>query len=255
MLGGRKACSNAPQSPATIPSMVEPEVEILLEKGPCLVVNKPAGLLTQAPPGIDSLERRVKEFLKQRDHKPGNVYLGVPHRLDRPASGAIVLARHVRAARRLAEQFEARTVRKVYWACVEGHLAPAMGTWIDWMRKIPDQPRAELVPPEHPEARQAILHYRTLGVFDWGTWVEIELETGRMHQVRIQAAARGHPVLGDTTYGSKTPFGPPCEDWRLRPIALHARELHFRHPMTYEPLAVVAPPPPQWQALVGPQSG
>lgn len=236
---------------ATIPCMCDPAVEILLEKGPCLVVNKPAGLLTQAPPGIDSLERRVKAFLQQRENKPGNVYLGVPHRLDRPASGALVLARHVRAARRLAEQFEARTVRKVYWACVAGHIAGAEGTWSDWVRKVPDQPRAELVPPDHPEAREAVLHYRTLGVFEWGTWLEIELETGRMHQVRLQAASRGHPVLGDALYGSAIPFGPQHEDWRLRPIALHARQLHFRHPMTHEPLDVVAPTPPQWQALLG----
>lgn len=231
--------------------MSEPPVEILLESGPCLVVNKPAGLLTQAPPGIDSLERRVKEFLKQRDHKPGNVYLGVPHRLDRPASGALVLARHVRAARRLAEQFQARTVRKTYWACVAGHVTPAEGTWRDWLRKVPDQPRAEQVPADHPDAREAILHYRTLGVFEWGTWLEIELETGRMHQVRVQAAIRGHPVLGDAMYGSQVPFGPPLEDWRQRPIALHARQLQFRHPMTHEPLEVIAPTPPLWQTLVG----
>lgn len=241
--------------PATILGMTTPAVEILLEQGPCLVVNKPPGLLTQAPPGIDSLERRVKAYLKQRENKPGNVYLGVPHRLDRPASGALVLARHVRAARRLAEQFEARTVRKVYWACVAGEVVPAEGTWRDWVRKVPDEPRAELVPPEHPDAREAILHYRTLGVFAWGTWLEIELETGRTHQVRIQAAARGHPVLGDALYGSKVPFGPPVEDWRLQPIALHGRQLHFRHPMTHEPLEVIAPAPPLWHDIVGSAPG
>lgn len=232
-----------------------PAVGILLEDGPCLVVNKPPGLLTQAPPGIDSLERRVKEYLKQRENTPGNVYLGVPHRLDRPASGALVLARHVRAARRLAEQFEARTVRKVYWACVAGEVLPAEGTWHDWLRKVPDQPRAELVPPEHPHAREANLHYRTLGVFAWGTWLEIELETGRTHQVRIQAAARGHPVLGDALYGSQMALGPPLEDWRLRPIALHARQLHFRHPMTHAPLEVIAPTPPLWKTLLGTAAG
>ncbi len=240
---------------ARIPRMSEPVVEILLEQGPCLVVNKPPGLLTQATPGIDSLEWRVKEFLKQREQKAGNVYLGVPHRLDRPASGAIVLARHVRAARRLAEQFEARTVRKVYWACVGGRVVPAEGTWRDWVRKVPDQARAEPVPPDHPDAREAILRYRTLGVFEWGTWLEVELETGRMHQVRIQAAARGHPVLGDAMYGSEVPFGPPVADWRLRAIALHARALHFRHPMTHEALEVTAPTPPEWVALLGPAAG
>jgi 23S rRNA pseudouridine1911/1915/1917 synthase len=93
---------------------------LLYESGPCYVVNKPSGLLTQAPPGIDSLEARMKELLKAREQKEGNVYLGVPHRLDRPVSGAMVLARHARAARRLSEQFEARTVHKKFWACVSG---------------------------------------------------------------------------------------------------------------------------------------
>src|SRR5438552_3592353 len=95
-------------------------IEILYEQGPCLVVHKPAGLLTQAPPGIDSLERRLKSFFKQRDALPGNVYLGMPHRLDRPVSGAVVVARHVRACRRLSDQFSGRLVGKRYWACIEG---------------------------------------------------------------------------------------------------------------------------------------
>src|SRR5689334_12976722 len=112
-----------------------PGFDILYEQGPCLVVNKPPGLLTQAPPGIDSLELRVKRFLKAREHQPGNVYLGVPHRVDRPVSGVIVLAKHVRAARRLSEQFEARTVRKIYWALVEGHVTPESGTWTDQLKK------------------------------------------------------------------------------------------------------------------------
>ena len=96
--------------------------DILLEDGPVLVVNKPGGLLTQAPPAIDSVEKRVKAFIKHRDHKPGRVYLGVPHRLDRPVSGALVLTRHVRAARRICDQFERREVSKLYWCWVEGRL-------------------------------------------------------------------------------------------------------------------------------------
>ena len=96
------------------------ELEILYDNGPCLVVNKPAGVLTQAPAGIDSMEVRVKAFYREREEKEGNIYLGLPHRLDRPVSGAIVFARHVRAAQRLSSQFENRTVTKVYWAVVEG---------------------------------------------------------------------------------------------------------------------------------------
>ncbi len=95
-------------------------LEILYDNGPCLVVNKPPGILTQAPAGIDSLEVQVKAFYREREQKEGNIYLGLPHRLDRPVSGAIVFARHVRAAQRLSSQFENRTVTKVYWAVVEG---------------------------------------------------------------------------------------------------------------------------------------
>jgi 23S rRNA pseudouridine1911/1915/1917 synthase len=226
--------------------MSEAAIAILYEVGPCLVVNKPAGLLTQAPPGIDSLELRIKAFLAKRDNKLGRVYLGVPHRLDRPASGALVFGKHSRAAQRLSKQFERRQVRKVYWACVSGAVDPAEGTWINYTRKVPDEPRAEVVGPEHPEGREAILRYRTLGTFGWGTWLELTLETGRMHQARVQAAARGHPILGDTQYGSTIPFGPQFEDPRLRAIALHARTLSFQHPMTRQPVAVTAPVPTAW---------
>ncbi len=230
-------------------------VDILLEDGPVLVVNKPGGLLTQAPPGIDSLESRIKMLLKHRDNKPGKVYLGVPHRLDRPASGAMVFARHSRAARRLAEQFEGRMIEKTYWAMVEGCVSPDTGTWTDSLRKIPNVAEAEVVASDHPEGREAVLHYRTLwngppGLFKFDsphTLLEITLETGRMHQVRVQAASRGHPLLGDEQYGSTTPFGPQEEDARLRWIALHAVRLAFRHPMTRVPITVEAPLPDAWK--------
>jgi 23S rRNA pseudouridine1911/1915/1917 synthase len=224
-------------------------VEILYEEGPCLVVNKPSGLLTQSPPGIDSLENRIKEFLKVRDHKPGKVYLGVPHRLDRPASGAMVFAKHVRAARRLAEQFEARVVRKRYWACVSGQVQPAEGIWRDRVRKVPEQARAEIAAPDQPDAREAVLRYRTLASDASGAWLEIELETGRMHQIRVQAGSRGHPLWGDALYGSTVAFGERFDDARLRAIALHAYRLEFRHPMTHEPVAVDAPPPAGWPSF------
>lgn len=230
-------------------SELAPSIDILYEEGPCLVVAKPAGLLTQAPPGIDSIESRIKAYLKERDSKPGNVYLGVPHRLDRPASGALVFARHVRAARRLSEQFEARTVRKTYWAAVEGIGLPEAGTWRDFVRKIPEEPRAEVVPEEHADAREAVLHYRVRGSGDGWTWLEIELETGRMHQVRLQCASHGYPVLGDAMYGASATFGEQQEDERLRSIALHARRLEFRHPMTHVEVSVEAPLSDDWRQL------
>ena len=226
-------------------------VDILYEEGPCLVALKPPGLLTQAPPGIDSMELRLKVFLREREKTQGKVYLGVPHRLDRPASGAMVFARHVRAARRLAAQFEARRVEKLYWALVEGVVTPAAGTWTDCLRKIPDQARAEVVAADHPEGRQAVLHYRTRAALDGVCWLEIELETGRTHQVRIQAASRGHPILGDGQYGARVPFGIQHEDERLRAIALHARSLRFSHPKSKAAVCVTAPVGEDWHALIG----
>ncbi len=222
-------------------------VELLYDAHPCLVVCKPGALLTQAPPGIDSLEVRVRAFLQERDSRDGKVYLGVPHRLDRPASGALVLARNVRATRRLAEQFEMRTVEKTYWVLVEGHVQPEHATWRDFMRKIPDQPRAEIVPATHPQARLAILRYRVLRYEEQGSWLEVRLETGRTHQIRVQMASRGHPVLGDEQYGSSRPFGPQVDDVRDRWIALHARQLAFDHPKSRERIMVTAPLPAIWE--------
>jgi 23S rRNA pseudouridine1911/1915/1917 synthase len=230
-------------------SAVDP-VDILYEEGPCLAVLKPSGVLTQAPPGIDSMEVRLKSHLKTRENKTGNIYLGVPHRLDRPVSGAMVFARHARACRRLSEQFEGRTVGKVYWACVAGRVEPERGTWQDTMRKVPGEARAELVAASHPDARRATLHYRTLGQTRHGCWLEIELETGRTHQIRIQAASRGHAVLGDTQYGSTIAFGPQPDDLRLRAIALHALRLTFQHPMTWQDVTVEAPLPAAWREWV-----
>jgi 23S rRNA pseudouridine1911/1915/1917 synthase len=229
--------------------MVDEQVKLLYEAGPVLVVRKPAGLLTQAPPGIDSLEARIKSWIKLRDSKPGNVYLGVPHRLDRPVSGALIFARHARAARRISEQFEGRLVQKIYWACVAGAITPEAGTWTDFVRKVPGEPRAEIVPADHPEGREAVLHYRVLSQHAWGSWLAIELETGRTHQIRVQAASRGHAVFGDQLYGSIEPFGPQHEDQRLRAIALHGRSITFRHPMTQEMVSITAPLTDEWQQL------
>jgi 23S rRNA pseudouridine1911/1915/1917 synthase len=213
-------------------------------------VAKPAALLTQGvPPGIPTLEAQVKAYLKERYHKPGNVYLGIPHRLDRPVSGVVVFARNTKAARRLAEQFRERQVCKVYWAAVEGEVQPPEGRWEDWLRKLSEEARSEPAEPEAPGARQAILRYRRLGPCDGGTLLELTPETGRMHQLRLQAALRGWPVRGDQLYGARLPFGPPAELPRDRMIALHARSLTFLHPIRFEPLTVVAPLPAAWQAL------
>ncbi len=226
-------------------------LKILYDDGPVLVVNKPSGLLTQAPAGIESLETRVKEFFRRREGKSddASIYLGLPHRLDRPVSGAIVLARHARAAQRLSAQFEERTVSKAYWAFVEGVVTPAEGTWTDFLHKRHGMAQAEVVDALHPAAKHAVLHYRVMWQGMPGAWLEIELETGRTHQIRVQAASRGHAVAGDSQYGSALTFGDAALALRDRPIALHARQLGFRHPMRDESVDVVAPLPESWGAL------
>jgi 23S rRNA pseudouridine1911/1915/1917 synthase len=226
---------------------MNPGFDLLYEEGPCFVINKPGGVLTQAVPGVDSVEVRIKAFLKQREGKTsGDVYLGVPHRLDRPVSGAMVFARNIRATRRLAEQFEGRMVDKLYWALVQGAVPDEEGTWRDFTRKVPDEPRAEIVDRLHPDARLAVLNYRVRQRLGDVTWLEIKLETGRMHQIRLQVAARGFPIVGDAQYGSSRIFGPQTEDWRERWIGLHARLICFRHPMSRERVEVTAPLPQAW---------
>ena len=225
-------------------------LHILFEDNHCLAVNKPPGLLSQGVPhGVPTLEAQVKAYLKDKYHKPGNVYLGIPHRLDRPVSGVIVFARNTKAARRLAEQFQQRQVEKIYWAVVEGTVAPAEGAWEDWLLKVPDEARAERAAPDIPGARHALLHYRVLQAVAAGTLLELRPHTGRTHQIRVQAAGRGWPVVGDTLYGSPKMLGSEADPPRDRPIALHARSLTFLHPIRYEPLTLTAPPPPFWAGL------
>jgi 23S rRNA-/tRNA-specific pseudouridylate synthase len=246
-------------------------LEILYDNGPVLVINKRAGILTQAPVGIDSLEVQVKAFYRQREEKAGNIYLGLPHRLDRPVSGAIVFARHVRAAQRLSAQFENRTVTKIYWAVVQGNVEGDEGTWTDHLHKRHGMSQSIVVPADDPRGKIAIMRYRVRGrghiaqPFRLGgsskrespgpedraiyTWLEIELETGRTHQIRVQCASRGHAVIGDSQYGSTAIFGEQFEDERLRAIALHARQLGFNHPMTNAAVDVIAPLPAAWESF------
>ncbi|MDO5554267.1 MAG: RNA pseudouridine synthase [Planctomycetia bacterium] len=227
--------------------------DIIYEEGPVLAVNKEPGLLTQAPAGIDSLELRVKDYLTRKGGKTGKCYLGVPHRLDRPASGLILFATNSRATNRLSEQFRARTVEKRYWALAEGHVPEESGVWRDYMRKIPGKAEAELVPPIHPDAREAVLRYEVKGRFPGFTWLEIELETGRTHQIRLQCASRGFPLLGDAQYGSTVPFGEQYEDERLRAIALHSRHMVFVHPTTKASIVLEAPLRAAWNLIDSPQ--
>lgn len=226
-------------------------LDVLFEDNHCLALAKPAGLLTQgAPAGIPTLEAMARAYLKDKYHKAGNVYLGIPHRLDRPVSGVVLFTRSSKAAARLAEQFANRTVTKVYWAVVDcpGEPPPEEGTWEDHLLKHADEARSEVVPADTAGARHAVLHFRRLQTFADGCLLEVRPQTGRMHQIRVQAAARGWPVRGDVLYGSQQPFGPPAELPRDRVIALHGRSLTFLHPIRYEPLTVTAPPPESFRA-------
>jgi 23S rRNA pseudouridine1911/1915/1917 synthase len=237
--------------------MTPPTLDVLYEDNHCLAVAKPAALLTQGvPPGIPTLESLARDYLKHKYHKPGRVYLGIPHRLDRPVSGVVLFAKSSKAAARLAEQFAGRKVGKVYWALVErdpaGEAPPGEGDWEDWLLKHPEEARSERVEPDRPGARRAFLRYRRLALFADGAVLELRPETGRMHQIRVQAAARGWPVRGDQLYGGRLSFGPPAELPRERHIALHGRELTFLHPIRYEPITVTAPLPATWQPWAPP---
>jgi 23S rRNA pseudouridine1911/1915/1917 synthase len=213
-----------------------------------MLVYKPGGLLTQAPPHIESLELKMKRYLRERDSKLGKVYLGVPHRLDRPVSGVMVLALHQRAAKRISDQFQRRDVNKTYWACVAGVKLPEQGTWVDFMRKVTGEARSEICDETADGAKRAVLHYRVLQQRAEKSWLEIELETGRTHQIRLQCGSRDVPIVGDFPYGSNQKFGEHHEDERRRCIALHARHLRLRHPMLDKYIEQTAELPLSWKA-------
>ncbi len=166
-----------------------------------------------------------------------------------------MFGRHVRATQRLAKQFQERTVGKTYWALVEGRVEPDEGTWLDHLHKRHGMAQAIVVPEDDPRGKHAVLHYVVRGRSDNATWLEITLETGRTHQIRVQAASRGHAVLGDAQYGATIPFGVQHELERDRQIALHARCLSFRHPMRDEQVSVTAPLPQSWNAVFGEGEG
>jgi len=220
--------------------MKPPPLEVLYEDNHLLVVNKPAGLPTMGvSPDRPSLLTVAKEYVKRRYHKPGNVYLGILSRLDAPVTGVVLLARTSKAARRLTEQFRTRAVEKLYWALVEGTIDPPEATCEDWLARDKRHRRMHVVGPTMPGAQLARLRYRRLAALGICSLLEITLETGRKHQIRLQLAERGHPILGDRKYGSMRPWSPG--------IALHARRLTVAHPIGGHSLTFEAPPPGPWQ--------
>jgi len=197
---------------------------VLYEDNHLIAVNKPAGMLTQPAEGInDSLENTVKEYLKNKYSKPGNVFLGVVHRLDRPVSGIVIFAKTSKALSRVNAMIRDREMRKTYCALVEGHLKEDSGILEHFLRH--GDHIAHVCRPHDPGAKIARLHYKTLEKNETTTLLEIDLETGRYHQIRAQCAAVGCPIVGDAKYGSRTPFADGA-------IALHHSCLKLHHPVT-----------------------
>jgi len=213
-----------------------PQLEVLFEDNHLLVINKPVGLPTQGVvEGAASVVTAAKAYLKQKYQKPGNVYLGVVSRLDASVSGVLVLARTSKAAARLNEQFRERTVKKTYWAVVEHPPDPPAGELTDWLKKDEKSQQMTVVTRHTIGAQKAKLKYRTLNKQPLGCLIEVELETGRKHQIRVQLAHLGCPILGDRKYGSRRKL--------LAGIALHAHLLEITHPVGNEALRFVAPVP------------
>src|SRR4051794_39386194 len=171
-------------------------MHVLFEDHHLIAVHKPAGLMTQTPAGVPSLEADVKAYIKTTYAKPAGVYLGIPHRLDRPVTGVVLFARNTKAAARIAQQFQGHQVQKTYWALVEGAPAEDEGVWHDWLLKIESESRAEIAPEGTPSAREAITPWKVILRQDDTAVLELAPRTGRMHQLRVQAAARGHPIVG-----------------------------------------------------------
>jgi len=214
----------------------------LYEDNHLLVVSKPAGLATMGvAEDRESLLTVAKDYIKRKYDKPGNVYLGIVSRLDAPVTGAVVIARTSKAAARLTEQFREGQVVKQYWAIVEGDLNPHQATCVDWMRKDERHRKMHVTHESHPEAQLAKLSYRVLETRKQTTLVEVQLETGRKHQIRVQLARRGHPIVGDRKYGARMTF--PLG------IALHSRLVEFLHPVQKTTLRLVAPLPAAWRGM------
>ena len=196
-----------------------PPLDILFEDNHCLAVCKPAGRLTTALRGRrgDARPRWSKPTSRRSTNKPGNVFLGVVHRLDKPVSGVLLFARTSKAAARLSEQFRESTVTKVYWAVVTGRVEPESGTWENWLWKDPLQGVVQTVKFGTPDAKLARLTYTRRSLFQTHSWVEVHPRTGRTHQIRVQLASRGYPIVGDRKYGSKEAFDEGIA--RSRPVA------------------------------------
>lgn len=213
-------------------------MDVVYEDNHIIIVNKRSSEIVQGDKtGDKPLAEEVKEYIREKYHKPGNVFLGVVHRLDRPVSGLVVFARTSKALTRLNEMFRTKDVHKTYWAIVGHCPAVPQGELVHWMVRNEKQNKSYAYDRERPDAKKAVLDYRLIGRSDRYYLLEVDLKTGRHHQIRCQLAHIGCPIKGDLKYGSprSNPDGSIC---------LHARRIRFTHPVSGQEIDVEAPLPP-----------
>lgn len=212
-------------------------MDVVYEDNHLIIVNKSSSEIVQGDKtGDKPLAEMVKEYIKQKYHKPGNVFLGVVHRLDRPVSGLVVFARTSKALARLNEMFRTKEVHKTYWAIVGNCPLTEEGELVHWLVRNEKQNKSYAYDKEKPEAKKAVLDYKLIGRSERYFLLEVDLKTGRHHQIRCQLAKMGCPIKGDLKYGSprSNPDGSIC---------LHARRVRFVHPVSKQEIDVTAPVP------------
>ena len=211
--------------------------DILYEDNHLLVVNKHAGDLVQSDPdGTEAIEDQIKAMIKIRDHKPGAVFLGVVHRIDRPVSGAVIFAKTSKALARLNEMIRNGQIKKSYWAITESRPAEEEDELRHWIVRNPRTNRSHAHLSPKKDGKEALLAYRVLGASTNYTLVEVDLKTGRHHQIRTQLSAIGCPIKGDLKYGAK-------RSNKDGGISLHSRRVEFQHPVRGERMTITAPVP------------
>lgn len=219
-------------------------MEIAYEDNHLLIVNKRAGEIVQGDKTGDTpLSDMVKAYLKEKYNKPGNVFCGVVHRIDRPVSGLVIFARTSKALTRLNEMFRKGEIHKTYWALVEGRPEHPEGKLENWLLSDGRLNRTRAVPEGTPEAKKSVLTYRTVAEGDRYTLLEVSLLTGRKHQIRVQLSGIGHPIKGDLKYGAR----------RSNPgggISLLSRSIEFIHPVSKQSISVQAAPLPEMEKLL-----
>jgi len=212
-------------------------LQVLYEDNHIIIVNKRAGDIVQGDKtGDKPLSEVVKDFIKDKYNKPGNVYLGVTHRLDRPTTGIVVFAKTSKALPRLNKLFSEKKVNKTYWAVVKERPEKEKDTLINWLKKNPKNNKSTAYNHEIKDSKKAILHYEVIKQLNNYFLLEVNLETGRHHQIRCQLASIDSPIKGDLKYG----FDRSNKD---ASIHLHSRKIEFIHPVSKEQISVVAPTP------------